>query len=56
MVGYKKAKVHEELLAKICKGVATNGNGPRIKFKLTKFKVGSCKIGVVERAKKMAHP
>jgi hypothetical protein len=56
VVACKKAKVHEELLVGICKGVATKGNGLGIKFKLKKFKVGSSKIGVVVRAKKVARP
>jgi hypothetical protein len=56
VVGCKKAKVHEELLIGIWKGVANNGNGLGIEFKLKKFKVGSGKIKVVGRAKKMARP
>jgi hypothetical protein len=33
VVGCEKVKVHGELVAKIFKGMATNGNGPGVEFK-----------------------
>jgi hypothetical protein len=56
VVGCKKAKVHEELMSRICKGVATNRNRFGVELELKNFKVGLGKIGVVVLAKKMAHP
>jgi hypothetical protein len=37
VVGYEKVKVHGELVTRIGKGVATNGNGLEIELKLKHF-------------------
>ncbi len=56
MVGYEKAKVHEELMTGIGKGMATNKNGLGVELELKNFKVQSSEIRVVVYAKKWFVP
>jgi hypothetical protein len=45
VVNYKKVKVHDELLAGICKGVVNNKNGLGIKFKLKNSRLDHARLG-----------
>jgi hypothetical protein len=56
VVGYEKAKVHEELMTRIGKGMATNKNGLGVELELKNFKVQSGEIRVVVCAKKWFVP